>query len=303
MLQIDGFKLKVDDVAQINDKYLKTHPTIKNRYKLDVPEGEFQGRKYFGNNIDIYFNNGTLFLNGSLPYLRHGHNFIEFDPFAAEITFKDLSEMLEADLFKGKLMQREFAILQRSKIPFKYLKKLIGGVDGMELQKKTPHLLMFGKTNLQCKIYEVKPNLKKKIDPAARNTLRWTELDDIVKVELKFYKSSSLNLLDYLENGVHEDHRFLLDFMLNDVEVFPVDYEAKTFSDILFKTLLSISWNYCSYDLVHNQILEHIEAADLTPSQKFARRKMLKQKQLNIHSNENTVFSDLLEKPVDYRPF
>ena len=303
MLQNDGFKLKVENVVQISHKYLKAHPTIKNRYKLDVPEGENRDRKYFGDNIDIYYNNGTLFLNGSLPYLRHGHNFIEFDPVAAEITFKDLSEMLEVDLFKGRLMQREFAILQRSKIPFKYLRKLIGGVDGMELQKKTPHLLMFGKTNLQCKIYEVKPNLMKKVGPAVRNTLCWTELEDIVKVELKFYKSSSLNLLDYLEREVHEDHRLLVNFMDNDVELCPVDYEAKSFSDILFQTLLSISWNYCSYDLVHNQILEHIEMADLTPSQKYARRKMLKQKQLNIHSSENTVFSDLLEVPVDYRPF
>ena len=299
MIQSDYFQFELTEVEQLNTKYLKPHPTIKNRYKLSLPEGKFKGRAYYGDYIDIYHCNQRLNIKSSLPYLRYGHNLISFGRSEIKETLEDLSEILEKDLFKAKVKNHEYAILQKSKLPFKYLKRLIGGVQGMELLKKTPHLLMFGNSTLKCKIYSVAPNLRGKMNSSLAEKFPWGAAEDIVKVELHFNRSQSDCLLDYLTTEIDQDRAILSEFLQDKITVCPIGTNGNTFSDILFMALVNIGWNHCSYEVVFSEIQKQINLADLTSSQKSARRKSLENKVSEMKILDHNSLMDFLEPPED----
>lgn len=302
MKQIDHVRIEVQDVKLISKEFLTPHPTIRNRFKLLLPEGKFNGRTYYGNNMDIYFNNDRLYLNCSLPYLRHGHNYEKFDPIDTETALKDLSEILMVDIFQGLVRQYEVALILHSKIPFKNLLRTIVNVDDMELQKKSPLCWIFGNKKEQFKIYHMKKNLKKKIEPSVRHKVDLEDLNDVAKMELKVFKCR-IPVMEFLENESHLAVKKLENYLVDKVNIAGEDYEGNRFDDILFRTLLNVSWNYCTYEVVHRMILDQIDAADLSPAQKSMRRKTLREKQLKINSSEAMDFFDLLEKPGDFLPF
>lgn len=299
MLQSDYFHVELSEVNQVNTSYLKPHPTIKNRYKLSLSKGSFNGRRYYGDNIDIYYGNDRLNIKSSLPYLRNGHNLVAFSTSDVQVTFQDLSEILEVDLFKAKIKNREYAILQKSKLRFKQLKRLIGGVEGMELLKKTPHLLMFGNSKLKCKIYEVAPNLKGKVDRSITGRFPWEAAKDIVKVELHFNRSQSDCLLDYLTTEIEHDREILLQYLQDKISICPIGTKGTTYPDILFMALINIGWNHCSYEVVFSEIQRQIDLADLTPSQKSARRKSLLKKASEMKSLDHNSLMNFLEPQED----
>lgn len=299
MLQSDYFQIELADAKQVNKKYLKPHPTIKNRYKLSLPSGSFNGRHYYGDNIDIYHGNQKLNIKCSLPYFRYGHNFVPFEKVDVLNTFQDLSEILNVDLFKSKVKNHEYAILQKSKLPFKHLKRLIGGVQGMELLKKTPHLLMFGNSTLKCKIYAVAPNLRGKIDSSLAEKFTWDAAEDIVKVELHFNRSQSSCLLDYLTTEIDQERAILSEFLQDKITVCPIGTNGNTFSDILIMALVNIGWNHCSYEVVFSEIQKQINLADLSSSQKSARRKSLENKVSEMKLLDHNSLMDFLDPPED----
>lgn len=300
MLQSDYFQIELTDVERINTKYLKPHPAIKNRFKLNLPAGRFNGKRYYGDNIDIYHGNRKLNIKSSLPYLRHGHNLVPFEEVDVLNIFENLSEILDVDLFKAKVKNHEYAILQKSKLPFKHLKRLIGGVQGMELLKKTPHLLMFGNSTLKCKIYAVAPNLRGKIDPSLVDKFPWEAAKDIVKVELHFNRSQSDCLLDYLTTEIDQDRTVLSEFLQEKITVCPTETNGGSFSDLLFSAMINIGWNHCNYQVVFSEIQRQIDLSDLSPSQKSARRKSLHQKVNAMKSLNHNSLIDFLEPPEDF---
>ncbi|WP_155827665.1 hypothetical protein [Gillisia sp. JM1] len=299
MYQLDFIKLKLKKVENINMEFLAPHPTIRDRYRLDIPQNKFKGRSYFGENIDIYISKDSYYLSTSLPYLRFGHNFTEFTASDVEQTISDLSEMLKVDLFESKVLIREFAVLRKSKLPFRQLESVIAGVKGMTLRKKSPSFLLFGKTEIQCKIYEVKPNLLKKIHPSVRNEFGLDKLNEIVKTELRFLKTYSENVSEYLKVGMLKDIEFLEEFIKKNITICPFRLGGNSFADILLEALLNIGSTYCSVDVVYSQILKQIDLAELTSSQKSARRKTLFEKLNNVSSEHGILFSDFFEPMED----
>ncbi len=299
MYQLDFIELQLENVDKINQQFLVNHPMIKKRYQLKIPLNDYKGRCYYGKYIDIYYDGKKLNIKCSLPYLRYGHNFTNFDQTDIEVTIQDLSEILKIDLFRAAIKKREYALLFKSKIPFKSLKRLIGGVQGMELLKKTPHLLMFGNSTIICKIYEVAPNLKAKISQIVDQDFNWSNAKDVVKIELKFKKLSSHSLEKYLKQGILNDRATLDHFIQNDISVYPVNSVGNSFSDLLFSALINIGLSHCSYEEVFTEIQRQINLSDLTPSQKSARRKTLKNKHNRVKSDDYNSLIDFLEPPED----
>lgn len=301
MYQLDFIELQLENVDKINQQFLVNHPMIKKRYQLNIPLNDYKGRSYYGKNIDIYYDGRKLNIKCSLPYLRYGHNFTNFDQTDIDITIQDLSEILKIDLFRAAIKKREYALLSKSKIPFKILKRLIGGVQGMELLKKTPHLLMFGNSTIICKIYEVAPNLKTKLSQNGSQNFNWSVAKDVVKIELKFKKLSSHSLEKYLKQGILNDRATLDHFIKNDISVYPVNSVGTSFSDLLFSALINIGSSHCSYEEVFTEIQRQINLSDLTPSQKSARRKALRKKSYGIESSNYRAIVDFLEPLEDTR--
>jgi len=156
----------------------------------------------------------------------------------AETTYKDLSEILEVDLFSAKVKAHEMGIIQHLKIPFKKFRGMIGGIQGLDLQKSSKDCVIFGNSKKQVKIYHLKNNFNRKIGSQTKKKLQAFDLENKVKIELKYKSSKSKNLLDYLENETHLDNEELHNVILNDVIIVGGDYEAGSLSDILFKTNL-----------------------------------------------------------------
>ena len=298
MYPLDFIALQLENASSINHQFLVNHPMIKKRYQLDIPSNDYKGRCYYGKNIDIYHDGQKLNIKCSLPYLRHGHNFTSFDQRDIEVSVKDLSEILQVDLFRATVKNREYALLSRSKLPFKNLKRLIGGVQGMELLKKTPHLLMFGNSTTICKIYEIAPNLKSKIANDVDQNFDWSNAIDVVKIELKF-KNSIGNLNHYLAQEILSDRKELDSFVHNKISICPVGSSGESFSDILFSSLVNIGWSHCTYQEVYTEINRQIDLSGLTPSQKSARRKALKNKHSKVESNDYRSLMDFLEPSED----
>lgn len=292
MRQIDYLRIKLNEVEKINKKYLVEHRTIKNRYKLEVPDDDQQ--IIFGNNIDIYYNNNTLYVNCSIPYLLHGHNFIEMTEQNVETAMGYLSNLLDVDLMEAQVTDFEVAFLRNCDMGFIDLIKSISGVSKLNMQKRTDSFVAYGKNNIQLKIYNVYKNLKrkvpsnlfKKLDHLNRNTL---------KFELKISNHKQFTLKQFLQYGASKAFDQLQKIMEDDIHMVYGNSDDNKFDDILYKTLLNA--NKYTYKNINEMVLDVIDASDLNYSQKCRRKNSLKEKQLKARIEDKTSINSFLKDP------
>lgn len=297
--QIDYIKIKVAGVDKIQKENLVSHPTVINRFKLDSAKTNFNGMMLFGNNIDIYHHNETLYLNCSLPYLVHGHNFIDFPPSEAREILSYLSDLVGVDLFKGNVVAFEIGIISKCMTSFKGICNKISGVDGMELQKKDSRCLFYGKNNIQFKIYDLEKNLKRKVDKDIRNQLGWDVVENTIKIELKFNKDNRYTIAQFLTTGFEQSVKELKAILYGRIHIPDHNYAGDKFDDILFRTLLKA--NKYTPKGVTEMILEEINGSDLTPAKKSMRRRSLEQKMNLLKTSSAAGLSDLLQSVAEHK--
>ena len=297
-IQIDHTKIKVTGVEGIHKENLVSHSRFFDRYKLDSEKTNFNGKMLFGNNIDIYHNNNTLYLSCSLPYLVHGHNFIDFPPIEAREILLYLSDLLKVDLMKGDVVAFEVGIISRCMTSFKGICNQISGVDGMELQKKDSRCLFYGKNNIQFKMYDLEKNIKRKVHEDIRNQLDWDVIENTVKTELKFNKDKRFTVNQFLDTGFEESVKELKAILYGRIHIPDLSYKGDKFDDILFKTLLRV--NKYTPKGVTEMILDEINGSDLTPTKKSMRRRSLEQKLNLLKTSSATGFSDLLQNVAEH---
>lgn len=129
MKQLDYIKIKVQNVKKLNLEYLTDHPTIKNRYKMNFPQGGFNGTTLHGKNIDVYYNNDTLYVSTSIPYLIYGHNYVDLEPQQAWDVLVYVSDLLNVDLLSGIVVDFEVGFIYETKIDFKDICNTITGIE------------------------------------------------------------------------------------------------------------------------------------------------------------------------------
>ena len=144
--QIDYTKIKVTGVKEIQKENLVSHSRFFDRYKLDSAKTNFNGKVLYGNNIDIYHHNETLYLSCSFPYLVHGHNFTDFPPSEAREVLLYLSQLIGVDLMKGDVVAFEVGIISKCMTSFKGMCNKISGVDGWNFRKKIHAVFSTAKT-------------------------------------------------------------------------------------------------------------------------------------------------------------
>lgn len=290
MKQLDYIKIKVENIEKFNSQYLIDHPTIKNRFKLksiSLPNGQ----KLHGDNIDVYYKNNNVFISTSIPYLLYGHNYTEVNINDVYILFKYLSEVLSIDIFNGKVIDFEVAILFNSSLEFKNLIKTISGVSGLELQKKTTSFIAYGKGNTQLKVYNIYRNLKSKVSKSVFDSINGLRTN-CLKIELKLIKDKRYTVEQLLEFGISENLEVLNDLIENKINYSECDYDGTKFDDILYRALLKT--NKYTYKNADEIVLDIIDTLPISYSQKTARRKSLREKQLKTKLAGKTNFKDLL---------
>jgi hypothetical protein len=294
MKQIDYIKVKVENVDSLSATYLVEHPTIKNRYHFNFPENGYNGRTLFGNNIEIYHNNNTLFLKCSLPYLIYGHNHIDFSVDDTRDVLVYISSLLNVDLLQGTVVDFEVGYIYSSEMPFKELCHTISGIKGMDLQKKTVSFVAYGHKNKQFKLYNIYTNLKRKVNKSIFDSIE-NLFTSNVKIELKFTKGNRYSVSEFLEIGHQLAFNELDELLKHQIRQANHGYNGTKFDDILYMTLLKA--NKYTYKNVDEMILDTINTIDATPSQKSARRLALRQKQAQIKHNQTISFLDYLQDP------
>jgi len=254
MKQLDYIKVKIENIEALNTKYLIEHPTIKNRYKLENISLT-KGRKVYGKNIDIYFKNNTVYISTSIPYFINGHNFVEVNSNDARRVFECLSKALGINIFTGKVIDFEVALLFNCNIHFKNLVKTISSVDGLELQKKNTSFVAYGKGNTQLKIYNCYKNLKNKVSKPIFNSILGLYVN-ILKIELKMMRDKRYTVEQLLEYGIDENISILNDLIENRINYSECNYDGSKFDDILYKALLKA--NKYTYKNVDEMVLDII---------------------------------------------
>ncbi len=297
-IQIDYIKIKVAGVDKILKDNLVSHSRFFDRYKLDSTKTNFNGKGLFGNYIDIYHHNETLYLSCSLPYLVYGHNFTDFSPTEAREILLYLSDLIGVDLFKGDVVAFEVGIISKCMTSFKGICNEISGVDGMELQKKDSRCLFYGKNNIQFKIYDLEKNIKRKVDKDIRNQLDWDVVENTIKTELKFNKDNRFTVDQFLDTGFEQSVKELKAILYGRIHIPDLNYTGDKFDDILFKTLLRV--NRYTPKGVTEMILDEINGSDLTPAKKSMRRRSLEQKLNFLKTPSATGFADLLQGVAEH---
>lgn len=294
MKQIDYIKIKSQNVETLNMKHLVEHSTIKNRYHFNFPQNGYNGHTLFGNNIEVYHNNSTLFLKYSIPYLIYGHNNIDLCTNDAKNVLEYLSKLLSVDLLQSRLVDFEVGYIYCSKLPFKQLCHTVSSIQGMDLQKKTSSFLAYGHKNKQFKLYNIYNNLKRKVSKSVFSSIKnlWCEN---VKIELKFTKDNRYSVSEFIETGYQLAFDELDDLLHRKIQQVNHNYNGIKFDDILYITLLKA--NKHTYKNVDEMILDTINNMDATPSQKSARRLALRQKQAQIKHNQSVSFLDYFQSP------
>lgn len=297
--QIDYKKIRVTDVVEIKKEHIVPHPRFLDRYKLDSAKTNFNGKMLFGNNIDIYHCNETLYLSCSLPYLVYGHNFTDFPPTEAREILLYLSDLIGVNLLKGDVVAFEVGIISKCRTSFKGISNEISGVDGMELQKKDSRCLFYGKNNIQFKIYDLEKNIKSKVDKDIRNQLDWDVVENTVKTELKFNKDNRFTVEQFLDTGYEQSLKELKAILSGRIHIPDLHYDGDKFDDILFKTLLRV--NRYTPKGVTEMILDEINGSDLTPAKKSMRRRSLEQKLNLLKTPSATGFNGFLQSVAEHR--
>lgn len=295
-IQIDYTKLRLKFTGKLNSAFLIPHPTIKNRFKMNFPVGGFYGKTLFGNNIDLYLNNGTLYISCSLPYLVHGHNFTSFLPGEAEKVVNYISSLLSVDLMQATVVDYEVGKIFKLNSSLKTFQQLITGVDGMELQKKQSSCVIYGKGKRQFKLYDISKNLRRKMDDSVRKTFKWAEVEDCIKCEFKFIKDNQYTMEHFLNDGFYRAVQQLSDFIENNIHFSQSSYSGDKFDDILFQTLIKLN-EYAPKD-VQEMVMDEIDASSLSPAKKTMRRKAFLKKQSQVTCGKQKKFTDFLDKSV-----
>lgn len=296
MIQIDYEKWRLQVSNGLNLDFLTPHPTIKDRYKMDFPVGGFYGKTLFGNNIDLYLKNETLYLSCSLPYLVHGHNFTSFLPGEAEKVVNYISSLLSVDLMQATVVDYEVGQIFKLNSCFKSFQQQITGVDGMELQKKQSSCVIYGKGKRQFKLYDISKNLRRKIDDSVRKTFPWTEAGDCIKCEFKFIKDNQYTVKTFLNDGFYRAVQQLSNFIEDNIHFSQSNYSGDKFDDILFQTLIKLN-EYAPKD-VQEMVMDEINASSLSPAKKTMRRKAFLKKQSQATCGKQKKFADFLDKSV-----
>lgn len=299
MTQVDYLKIKVENVRFLDTHFLKEHPTIKNRYKLAEDIVDFNGNTLHGDNIDIYFNNKSLYLDTSIGYLIHGHNY-------TEITSKEVSNLMQlltiklgVNLFEGRVTSFEVAKIFHPEKKFNYLSKVFQGIDEMELQKKNGSFIAFGKGNEQFKFYKVSANLKRKAD--TRKLIKNEEFRKAVKTEIKFTNDKRYTLQQFIDYGIEENHKYLMDLLENQCNYSTAyTYSGKKFDDVLFLTILKLTQTYIGS--ARQEILDMIDRMELSYTCATARRNSLKKKLELYEATKVVRLLDLLENNLEDAP-
>ncbi len=301
MKQLDYIKIKVQNVGKLNTEYLTDHPTIKNRYKMNFPQGGFNGTTLHGKNIDVYYNKNTLYVSTSIPYLMYGHNFVNLEPQQAKETLEYVSSLLNVDLLSGIVVDFEVGFIYNTKIGFKDICNTITGIDDMELQKKNSSFLAYGNKNIQFKIYNIYKNLKNKVSKPVFDTIVGLR-SNTIKIELKFTKDYRYTVKQLFNGAFIVNLMVLYAILQNNLHQLEVNYDGSKFDDVLYKTLLKA--NKYTYKNVGEMILETIDSLDISYSKKTARRKSLRDKQQLVKLGTTSSFTDLLYQPsCDDLPF
>lgn len=292
MKQLDYLKIKIENVETLNTQHLIEHPTIKNRFKLENISLSNE-QKLYGNNIDIYHKNSTAYISTSIPYLIHGHNFVEVNSNDARLVFECLSEALGINILIGKVIDFEIAMLFDCDIQFKNLIKTISSVDGLELQKKSSSFVAYGKGNTQLKIYNCYKNLKSKLSKSIFDSILGLFTNSL-KIELKMIRDKRYTVDQFLEYGFDENLEFLKHLIENRISYTECNYDGTKFDDILYKALLKA--NKYTYKNVDEIVLDIIDTLPISYSQKTARRKSLREKQLKAKLTGKMSFKDLIKE-------
>ena len=273
--QYDFIKVKTQKINResVNWEMLNEHPTIKNAYTLDAKSG------LYGKNFKLYFTKGDcVILETSVPYLLHGHNYVEITSIDLRMVIETLEKLLRIELYKAQVLQFEYGGYCSIDTDAKdYIKSLVG-IDGFELKYNTAFMKMYGNNNINFKIYDAVTNAK------AKKTFKLGEYpkQGLIKYEIKYNNvkrsfNTGLELLCLFFSEIEESHKEGLNVLVScikKIELF--DYsklDISSLKDILFMTLINVERQFkCS---IHENIIKIIDMSGLSPSQKSKRRKSL----------------------------
>jgi len=271
--QIDFIKLKSLKVntEAINWDVLNAHPTINNAYVLDA-------------RVELYAKNFKLYLNKencavietSIPYLLHGHNYVELSADDLKNAIESLQNLINIDLMNAEVVQFEYGCYAAVTGSTKSYIKRIKDYPGYDLKYSSPFMKMFGFGQLNFKIYDAVANAKHKKTFTIGNYPK----DGLVKYELKItnvtkHLKTKMYLKQLCDSQSTEELNITLhnhiDTIIDNSIVLNLNQDSFSLSDLMFICLKTLEdkFEYSGY----NHMMEIIDLASLTPSQKSKRRK------------------------------
>jgi hypothetical protein len=286
--QIDYVKLKLYSVDEKSIKWssFKAHPTIKKRYKLNVPTS-----KLFTKNFDMYIDKGNnITIDISIPYLLKNHNYLATDVAKINFVLHQLQCLTGLELKTAVVLEIEYGAFKTILIEStQYIRNIIGH-SKLDLLKSTTYMKLFGSGNTQYKVYDAVKNSKRK-KTYSRGNLPQGKL---IKHEIRLKRPKKLNnkilIVKDLTDRVHINMLRSL-FEMNKAELIfkrdhPHKFKVGNLTQVLYETLKIVEQDLETP--IVKIVTDVIDGSELSPSQKSKRKKSL--------SSLETTYNTQLQK-------